>query len=71
MGWPEERAQLLGTAQDMLKTARTTLETEIPQLVAQTGEQQKQAALVEIYEKLTYASLANTLQNPPAATSQE
>lgn len=65
--WLSERNALLKEAQEILKTARETLETEIPELVSTQQETLKTAALVNIYKNLQYASYVNALQNPPQA----
>jgi hypothetical protein len=62
--WLSERDALLKEAQDILKTARETLELELPELVGAQQEAYKTAALVNIYKNLQYASYVNALQNP-------
>lgn len=62
--WANERNALLKEAQDILKSARETLEQELPELVASQHDAMKTAALVNIYKNLQYASYVNTLQNP-------
>lgn len=62
--WLNERNALLQEAQDILKSARETLESEIPELIGAQEEALKTAALVNIYKNLQYASYANALQNP-------
>lgn len=62
--WLEERAASLNSAVDMLKSARATLQDEIPQLVADNQDALKTASLTGIYKNLKYAELVNSLSSP-------
>lgn len=62
--WTEERAALLNAATDMLKSARATLQEELPQLVSDNQEAIKMEKLATIFKNLKYAEYVNALQNP-------